>query len=181
MPERPSPEDPGVEGAPGQRDAAAARAALKEPSSPPPPRRGRGRPARPSPPPAPGELPGGGEDPVFWGGQLQTLWNSFAKQRGYAPIPDEAVPKIGMSAALVAEKWGPQQTKYPELLLLFMMAPYIASAVTVELKRIREAEKAKRVKAGTEETQEDKMGPARRPAPDGQQEPKFEGSELEID
>lgn len=147
MSERASAENPGaVEETPGKRDAAAARAAFKAGTVPPAPRRGRGRPARPVVPPAPSELPGGGEDPAFWGGQLQTLWNSFARQRGYAPIPDEAVPKIGMSAALVAEKWGPQQTKYPELLLLVMLAPYLASAVTVELRRIRESDNAKRRK-----------------------------------
>lgn len=143
MSERAPAENPGVEDTSGKRDAAAARAALKEPTTPPAPRRGRGRPARPA---APSELPGGGEDPAFWGGQLQTLWNSFAKQRGYAPIPDEAAPKIGVSAALVAEKWGGQTTKYPELVLLVMMAPYLASALTVELRRIREAEEKRREK-----------------------------------
>jgi len=180
MPERTPPEDPGVEGAPGQRDAAAARAALKEPTIPPAPRRARGRPRTPAAPPAPSELPGGGEDPAFWGGQLQTLWNSVAKQRGYAPIPDEAAPKIGMSMALVAEKWGPQTSKYPELVLLFMMAPYLASAVTVELRRSREAEKAKRDKAGGEKAGTDGDG-ARAPRPAAQEEPKFEGSELDIE
>lgn len=185
MPERASPESAGVEETqeqrfgPGKRDADAARAALKEPTAPPAPRRGRGRPARSAAPPAPHELPGGGEDPVFWGGQLQTLWNSVAKQRGYAPIPDEAAPKIGAAAALVAEKYGPYTGKYPELVLLFMMTPYLASAVTVELKRSRELEKAKREKAGAEKTDTD--GDGTRPRPGTQQEePKFEGSELDL-
>lgn len=182
MPEgTPAEERQDLGGSPGRRDAAAVRTAATAPGGSER-TRGRGRPARAKDvPPAPPAAPG--EDPQLWGEQIQGVWNKIAELRGYDPIPDRAVPKIGVPAALVAEKWGAAaSTKYPELLLLGAMLPYLFSAFVIEWKRGQEqrARKAERTR-GDGQQPRTQGPPTAAPRTDQPRAPVFEGRELEIE
>lgn len=179
MPEGSQPEERQDLGGPGRRDAEAVRKAAAAPGGSER-TRGRGRPARTNAPPAPPAIPG--EDPQLWGEQIQGIWNKIAELRHYDPIPDRAVSKIGIPAALVAEKWGAAaSTKYPELLLLGAMAPYLFTAAIVEWRNYQE-QRARKEKARTDGQHPRTQGPAPVPRPgDGQRGPVFEGTEINIE
>lgn len=185
MPKGPRPETAGSVNE-ARRDADAVRETIQRgpgPGDAPP--RGRGRPHKPTPaPPGPETL----EDPAYWGEQIREYWNPLAAQRGYQLIPERASLRVGIPAALVAQKWGPlMPTRYPELLFLLAMAPYLFSLVVVEVQRMREARAAQAAPPATEPAAAGaatagpgRTMPAPRTAPSPQQpaQPHYEGTGL---